>query len=652
MFDISSNKNNSYIRDFYKKIFKKFKKKKEGKIIYKGIRCFLYLFIFVFFALLIKFIVYSYTVKIIYQSAQRGKDYLEYAVGSLQDEEINHAYTLSNAAEENFISAAREFEEIKENFFIKNIESLSQEAENVDKLLQAAVNLSGAVKKGANFAKEFEKTLDSGNKITFSKFTIEEKQKMLYFLSSGTAEFEKINGLLDLALADLNNIKYEGYFKQYREKIEEVKVRIKDVKDMIVKANPLVKLLPHLLGYPKQTNYLILLQNNDELRPTGGFLGTFSVMQVKDGEILDCQTQDVYHLDMPIKDKLDIKPPEPLREYLGMEKWFMRDANWSPDWPNSARKIEWFYRNENRLLEKNKFFDDEFDAIAAINPKIVEDFLAITGPVVVEGQEYNKDNFKKLLQYRVEKGYVRLGVPSWHRKEVISQIYKELKIKIFDLPASRWTEVIDLIDDNIDKKNILVYLKDRDCQAIVKDRGFAGELKDTNGDYLMVVDANMASYKTDAVMDKAISYKVDQSDLDTLMGKVKIDYTHNGGFDWRTTRYRTYTRVYVPKGSKLIKSDGENVKAYDELGKTCFASFLSIEPGDSGSLYFEYKLPEKIVQDDKYQLYIQKQPGNNVGELKVDLNFFNETISFFPEEGKNLQWVSDLEVDRQFTARF
>jgi len=370
-------------------------------------------------------------------------------------------------------------------------------------------------------------------------------------------------------------------------------------------------------------------------------------------------------MDMPVRDKINIVPPAPIKEYL-VDKWYLRDANWSPDWPTTAEKIIWFYDKEDALLptaNKINNFNGKFDGVIALTPNVVSDLIAIVGPIVVNNTEYNKDNFQDLLQYKVEREYLQLGVPAWQRKEVIGDIFKKLKEEVFDLSFNDWLAVKEVFESNLLEKNILVYFTDDQLADEAKNLGWTGEIKNVDGDYLMVVDANLGALKTDAVMNKSINYKLEQT-ANGFLAKLRINYAHRGGFDWRTTRYRTYTRVYVPLGSKLIKAefDDDKNKKIDvmaELSKTSFGTWLVIEPGEVGSMYFEYRLPTNLVSSDDYNLYIQKQPGNNTDNLTVDLGFKNKVKSYNPtgfsatrETSKRIKWETDLNNDKAFKIQF
>ena len=150
-----------------------------------------------------------------------------------------------------------------------------------------------------------------------------------------------------------------------------------------------------------------------------------------------------------------------------------------------------------------------------------------------------------------------------------------------------------------------------------------------------------------------------------LFVDLRLNYAHNGDFDWQTTRYRTYTRVYVPWGSELITVEGMSegeVEVYNELDKTVFGAFISIEPREIGQLHFYYKLPlplHELAKQKEYRLYIQKQPGKTIDSLGLDLKFINRIQSYSPSGfyiyktgDSSINWETDLKTDKQFLVNF
>ena len=131
----------------------------------------------------------------------------------------------------------------------------------------------------------------------------------------------------------------------------------------------------------------------------------------------------------------------------------------------------------------------------------------------------------------------------------------------------------------------------------------------------MIVDANLAAFKSDAVMKKNISYQVIGNNK--LTATIKLDYKHEGGFNWRTTRYRSYTRIYAPLGSTLVNNGGlDDFSTVDDttLGKTVFGFFWTIEPGAEKIASISYSLPDNITNSN-YSLYFQKQSGSRLNNF-------------------------------------
>ena len=616
---------------------------------------FLLFFVVVFFGTFLH-------LKNIYSHTIIAKENLEAVPELLKFKDFATARTKAGIAQDNFEESVLALENIQNNFLFSKIETSNNILRDVSFILSAGLNLSKASVRISDLALHLDELLGSDINNSFESLDRNKKRKLLQVAYESSPEFHGIKANIDLSIDSLSRINPNGIFFPVKDQLGLLKENIEEVSSLMNKILPISEMLPKLAGYPSPANYLIVLQNSDELRPTGGFIGTYGILQVDSGEIERLDTHDIYHLDMPVKDKVNVAPPEPIKKYL-VDKWYMRDSNWSPDWSESAQKINWFYDLENSKFPKPDI--NNFVGVIGITPEFVTDLLSFIGPLEVNGETYTKDNFVDLLQYKVEKGYVHLGVPSWHRKEEVGDILAKLKKELLSMPTDKLSEIVNLVDNNLARKNILFYFDDLAIQEVSKNSNFAGEIKQTDSDFVMVVDANMGAYKTDAVMGKSIEYSLDQG-INGLFAKLKINYSHRGSFDWKTTRYRSYTRIYVPKGSQLIKSwggDKEQVDVYDEGDKTVFAGFISIEPGKINNIYLEYKLPDRIniqaIAQKEYSLYFQKQAGAKIEELKLSLNFDNIIKSYKPtgffvdnKEGEKIKWSADLETDREFKVKF
>jgi hypothetical protein len=597
-----------------------------------------------------------------YDLALAGKDGLQNSINAAKQKDFSGMEDNSTRAKDSFAALAAELDLLRNNIILKNLKIGDKELADIDSLVRSAGLVSKALAETAVIGGQFDKISGGQLGTNFSQFTPEEKQSILKWIYESGPEFNGLKADLDLAALNLNNVQADGLLVPFRGKIEDVKGKLNQASDVLSKAVLVSRLLPAIAGYPKESTFLILFQNNDELRPTGGFLGTYGILQTENGDIARFDTHDIYHMDMPMEanNLLKIVPPAPIAKYLN-RNWYMRDSNWSPDWPSSAKQIVWFYNKENALLPaKNQIndFNGDFDGVIGITPDLVSSLLDLTGPVTVNSEQFNSGNFTKLLQYKVEQDLAAQNVTSWQRKEIIGKILEEMKKKLFNLDYRQWPAALDKLNKAVAEKNILFFLKDEGQENLAKDLEAGGEIKAADGDYLMLVDSNMAALKTDAVMQKSLAYQIEQR-VDGLYGKLKVIYLNSGTKDWRTDDYKSYTRIYLPQGSELVSADGfvyEKAKTYDELGKTVVAGFIIVRLGKSTEINLEYKLPKNLADEfsaGSYDLYWQKQPGNRIKSVKVDVKALNEIKSYSPAEdavlsGNNIIWTSGLKTDKEF----
>ena len=668
MFDKKTKISQNFL-DFESKISEKiaFNKKsnKERKFIkYLKYACYGILGIVCFFIFLLLLNIFS--IKSVISNSVVGKNLLMDAASSINSKDFTLAYEQTSSAKKYLDNAQSEINRMDRHYFLSHIPIAKGIFNDARSIVSILYNLNLVANESSTIASDIQIKLNNKKDYSYSEFTKSEREVILSKLNSSTAKLIDIKKALDDSLMNINDLNTNGFWWPFRDKINELKTIITQADNVMDKLIPLTKVLPKLSGYPKKSVFLVMLQNSDELRPSGGFLGTYGILEMESGDITRFDTHDIYHMDMPSQDNINETPPTPIKKYLN-EKWYMRDANWSPDWPTAAQKIEYFYHLENQYL-KNKDdinkFNSKFDGIIGVTPDLVKELIGLVGDITIEGQTYTKNNFTELLEYRVEKGYTQLGVPKWERKEVIGDIMKVIKQRIMSLPVSKWGDLIEILDNNILNKNIQIYLTDNNYQKIIQEKNWSGEIKDEKGDYLMIVDSNMASLKTDSVMKKNIVYNLKQTQ-DKITVDLHINYSHEGGVDWRTSRYKSYVRAYVPKGSKLLSAKGCNDTAYigEEYGKTMFGCLTVVEPGSINDVNYNYVLPDRIhkysSENKNYTLYTQKQAGARIEEIRIDLQFNKKIKSNSPNgfnvdrpDSKTFNWVNSFKSDTKFIINF
>lgn len=461
--------------------------------------------------------------------------------------------------------------------------------------------------------------------ISLASLSPDEKSDIIGKISDAGPELNEIQRKLSDARAEFVAVPEKGLVAPLAAIQKEIADKLPEFDQLINDALPLVKILPELAGHPDTNTYLFLLENNSELRPTGGFIGTYGVIKVHEGEIIDFQTDNVYNLDSV--SGISVTPPLPLQRYNQADTWYLRDANWSPDFPTSAEQAIWFYEHEGGATRG-------FDGVIAITPTMIARLLDVTGPIETDGITFTSENFETELYYQVSRGYARQGIAFTDRKDIIGNMGTILITKLLSLPQDQWPQLWDNLITNLNEKHLLLYSRNDDAQSLLVEQGWSGSVAQTDGDYFQIVDANLASLKSDPAVKRTVSYSLSM-DGDRPTATLSMQYHHVGDFDERTTRYRTYVRMYVPSGSEFISADGNDndVTTTEELGKTVFETFMSIEPGTTETVSVTYALSPQVaaaINSGSYHLLAQKQPGTIDHQLSLSLNFGRDITSVTP----------------------
>lgn len=564
---------------------------------------------------------YTY-LKAAYAFGMDGRTHLVSAESLIKTQKFKTASTELSSAEQSFSDAGKslKFVEAAAIFRSKSVKNQLVVAEDI---FFVGERLSHALSGLTDIGQEILTVIGKDN-ITFKDISIEQKRRMLGVIYSSKGDLETAQSEFNIVsqkMAEIDQLHPLFIFNKVVQPLQQEIPRIQEAFDGIVTA---VKWLPAFAGYPQSKTYLIILENNRELRPAGGFIGTYGLLTVRDGEIKNLFTDNSYNLDFPSRSYLKIEPPEPIKTYLRQPKWFFRDSNWWPDFPTSAKKMQWFYEAEGGV--KN------VDGVIAFTPDLIEGMLGILGEFNVANIKFNQQNFWEQLEYQVEYGYYKQGIPNSQRKDIIKDLGEQIISRLYVLPMNQWPAVFALFNREMAEKQILLYFNDSRLQADALAKDWAGAVKPFGGDYLMLVDANMAALKTDAVMERTLSHSLTQASDGTLSAQTKVVYQNMGPSTWMSGRYRSYTRLYVPAGSQLVsvRVGNQEVKqvdidVYNEFGKTAFGVFFEVDPLASQTVTWEYKLPANIV-NKKYTLMVQKQPGLESLNVQLDINLNDQKI--------------------------
>lgn len=406
-----------------------------------------------------------------------------------------------------------------------------------------------------------------------------------------------------------------------------------------------------ILGGNGSKRYLVVFQNNTEIRATGGFMGSFAELQMDNGVMTKMDVPGGGTYDLQGSQKTNLVAPEPLA--LLNARWEFQDANWFPDFPATARQIMQFYGDAG---------GGTVDGVIAVNATYVQDFLSLLGPIDMPeyGRTIDSENFLLETQKIVETEYDRTEN---RPKAFIGDLAPKLIERVMDGSSQDFFSILDRVDAGLRSRDVQIYFTDGELERKVRDLGWGGEMKQVAGDYLMLVDTNLGGGKTDGVISETSRVSVAIDENGGIIDTVTVTRTHNGSVtdEFSGANNVDYVRLYVPQGATLLSASGFTIPdpslfavapgdwqidddllypmdslsqdpvsktaVYQEFGKTVFGNWVQTKPGSSSTFTFSYRLPFSIAvtQDDSlaaaarraigmpttesYSFTLQKQSG-------------------------------------------
>lgn len=455
----------------------------------------------------------------------------------------------------------------------------------------------------------------------------------------------------ELAAASLAKVNASVVPESHQDNIALLQSQVPEVVSSMNEFLQFVDTLAYLLGGDGTMRYLALFQNNTEIRATGGFVGSFAEVDIDNGAIADLTLPGGGTYDIQGQLKEFVEAPNPLA--LINPRWEFQDGNWFPDFPTSAKKMQWFYEHGGGPTT---------DGVIAVNATFLEKLLAVIGPVDIPeyGVTLDAENFLFTTEKIVEIDHGTTATP----KAFLGDLAPLILEKIQNADTALLLQVIAVVEQGLQERDIQLYFRDNDAQRVVHDLGFDGGIAQTAGDYLMVVNSNIGGGKTDVVIDQVVDVAVDIAESGSIVDTVTITKTHKGMANALFTGKNNvdYIRLYVPEGSVLLSASGfevppdqlfepsdvpltpdddlsivmsditrdtaTGVDIWNEFGKTVFGGWMQTAPGETETVTFTYRIPQVLFGDieedslttqlrrtlgfddhDRYSMFVQKQSG-------------------------------------------
>ncbi|MFA6526737.1 MAG: DUF4012 domain-containing protein [Candidatus Buchananbacteria bacterium] len=580
--------------------------------------------------------------------AEQAMTNIDSAAGDIKSMDFNAAREKFSAANSNFVSAQGQLDEIKS--FLTTLAEIAP-AENTFKSGTNIIDMGEHLSNAAGLMLSGVSEADNSSDLSLAS-----RVKNLSLALTPA--------LLELKAAELNsnNIGISNLPAEQKDKFLKLKSAlpeaIKSLKSLIDTSAFAV----NVLGDNDVRRYLLVFQNDNELRATGGFMGSFALVDLRGGKIDKITIPEGGTYDVRAGFNQVVASPDPLR--LVTDRWEFQDSNWWPDFPTSAKNIKWFYEKSG---------GPTIDGVIAVNSSFFGKLLSLTGPINLPayGKTIMVENFEEELQKSIELEAKEKTKP----KKILGELAPLMMDKLLNADPKQLFNLAEAMSGGLKRRDIQMYFTDTELQKFTQARNWAGELSSPIGsDFLSVNTANIGGGKTDSVIRQKIYHSAEIQSDGTVLDKVLIERRNIGPTDeiFTTVANNSYVRVYVPEGSVLVHAEGfkgfaddkfkkpadnsaqneglaaENnalidadsgTRIYNENGKTVFANWSIAGPGEMRELLLVYKLPFRVSfssgpksiiekaadlfssETAAYSWKFQKQSGRDSDEISSSVSY-------------------------------
>lgn len=416
---------------------------------------------------------------------------------------------------------------------------------------------------------------------------------------------------------------------------------------LIDQAKPLLPYLDYFLGQNEPTSYLVLLQNNYEMRANGGFFGSYAVATANRGEST-LRFQDIYVPDGALIGH--VEPPAPIQTAF-KQGWFkLRDSDWEPDFPTAATAIRWFLTKGNEINP---------DLLITLNLTTIEKMIGILGDVYIPEYDLTltHDNLYALLQNQSE---VKAFQGSTQKKDVITAAGRAVVKKLSSLSGEAGSgsarQLAKIVLDQLDHSNLLVNSTNPSVQKVLEEKNWAGKLPTANcqllnclSDTVLLVETNLGANKANCCVERKTTHTITKGETE-ISHLINLTLINNSPLEnpdpprFYGGNYISYLRYYIPENAKNIRLtaqptlpktltqypvpfDGINQKSFDlkdNYGLREVGFFHLTAAGTSSHVQLSYDLPLD-GSPTNYQLNLLKQHG--LESSPQEINLFGKSTS-------------------------
>jgi hypothetical protein len=402
--------------------------------------------------------------------------------------------------------------------------------------------------------------------------------------------------------------------------LQKLRKNVSEQIDVLSNGKTILPLLKDVLGIDGPKKYLLLFANNMEIRPGGGFIGSYGILTVNNFTIEKIEAFDVYDADGQLKTHID--PPLPIRKYLDQPNWYLRDSAFSLDFLENYNQAKMFLKEEMNL--------NGFSGGIIITTSAIQNILEAMDEIYLNdySEKITKDNFYIKAQLYAEKGFFPGSI---QKKSFLGSLTRQI---LLNLDSASFSKMLKMLDRSLNEKQIAVVFEDQEIQKIFDSKYWSGKvilpvcLYQTSNcviDYVFPVDANLGVNKSNFFVTKTfrLNTKISKNGLinNELVINIRNDSQNNifpGG------KYKNYFQLSLAPRSSISKITVNNtlIESYDvkiDTYKT-IGFLLEVKPQKSSEIKIVYKLQQPLEKGEGiYQLIFQKQTGSKNSDLSLNI---------------------------------
>lgn len=459
-----------------------------------------------------------------------------------------------------------------------------------------------------NSLKKLSRDIDLGYKI--SESLVQSLSSESYFINvlTGKSEkpiedFEKAQNHLKNLIVTFNRLKTEEDISAFASQ------SLKSLDPLIKFLSETFDIMPDIFGMEEPRTYLILFQDNKELRPSGGIIDSYGILKLNNGKITEYSVRDVNDADKQLRGHAE--PPFAIRRYLSQQHWYLKDSGYDVDFVKSASS------SSNFLFAET---GEKVDGVIGVDSSFVRDISRAMG----SEENIFSDSMQKIIMSKLE----------------------SKKMPYFLIAKA--------ISDTLSQKHLLFAFNNA-SQNIFTVNGWSSSLWDERknddnsiNDFLGINETNLGKNKINSLIKRKISQKVVIGEGGGISEELTINFK-NENETLPGENYKAYLRIILPQNTELSEisiddvfqkivdvvmdpliyeakkfkaPQGIEVEEVSEEGKTMFGFIVDVPPGKIVKIKLKYAL-ERIpgLNFFSYNLKLFKQPGIDSIPYSLSLSY-------------------------------